>query len=411
MPIKANEDWAFLIGLFYSSGGSQQNEIHFAIEKPVIAYLQSDLFVKSIGARAEPVSQGRKKPHGTYQVRYAKVILDVLKGLSVKTATSFRLGNGKWVPSRYLALAVPSWIKDDRDYMNRFVEGYINGLRASAALKGRLDNGKARGARSGYANGSPHLQVFFNININFCCHRMKDVVEFMRDVTDYLASLGIKGYISRERNDGRTNIHFCYGFHDMTSLQIFTEHFRLMKTRMRLRPLLRLAATKDTVLNFALQRTGGMDNYVLGMLYEKPRTLKELIDNCPKRPYNMTVLQVIKPSIDKLIQMGVIKIKDDTLVYEPSQFRESMIAAFKEKIAERKQKLRALSDKLLYVCRKCSTGGEEVACYHCGKEREPCTRNELRRLNGTIYYGQLRRLGVPMNMVGKREKVDMNGST
>lgn len=123
-----------------------------------------------------------------------------------------------------------------------------------------------------------------------------------------------------------------------------------------------------------------MDGYVLGMLLDGPKTFAQLVEECPKRPYNSTTADVMRPSVDRLKGMGVIVQDGDVWRYEPTQFALGLARYYLERYSTKQSKRKTLSTKELYICRPCNSVGETSTCDVCGGPRERCTSYELRRI-------------------------------
>lgn len=400
-PIKVNQDYAFLMGLFYSAGGIGKNALRFSVDAPVMDYLLTlKKGLREKGTLRSGWHKGRLNDDLKRRICYSQVMFDLLKAFGLKTAPSFNLGKknfGKYVPSRYLVCDIPSWVKRNERFMHYFVEGYANGMKCHAKLNGARDCPDRN-----YANKRrPHLQIHFGIHFGFSCYDDADqALRFTKEFVRHLESHdGIHGWITRQRRDGRRNQHYVFNFHDISSITHFRNKFHIFRPMLNLKLNLRLAATKDKTLSYILQRTKNLDNYVLGMIYEEPKTMEEICAHCPKRPYNMTVQQVLTPSVEKLRRLKVLKETDGKLIYEPSEFKQLIIESLRNRIEAKDRQIRMMSDKFLFLCRACrQVATQGGACETCGKLREPCTRFQLHRLKFTAGYRQLAGLGTPYNL-------------
>jgi transposase-like protein len=325
LPVKANGGFAFLMGLFYSAGGIGAQTLHFAVDRQVAEYMQEELADE---VRESPVviSQG-SEAHGTRSATYGRTMLMVLKKFGLKTADPVQLGHGKYVPSRYLALGIPNWVRREPYFLHRFVEGYVNGLKLSVGLEGRLDGRRER-LDKGY---SFYPTVYCTAKVSFCCRDVKQLEEFALVVVRHLKSLGASpGYLSKARQDGRAMQHRSYSWHTLAGLRNFRDNFLVIRPTARLKLGLRLS--RDPVIKHILERTRGLDNYILGSLIEGPKSEDVLASECPRRPYNMSTQDLLRPSIERLSAMRVIRQVGSQWEYEPSIFVVRLIDYYRKRV-------------------------------------------------------------------------------
>lgn len=369
-PIKANGGYAFLLGLFYASGGIGEAEIKFAVDRAVGEYLRQEISLL-IGEVPTFRKQGsvNHPAHGAHSVAYTRTMLEILTKFGLKTAEPRRLGKGKFVPSRYMTLGVPLWVRREPYFLHRFVEGYFNGLKTQAGLCGRVDE-----------RGRPHTSTYTNVKVLFCSRNERELMRFIKVVVDHLQKLGVyPGWVSKQHNDGRVMKNFCYGVHSRYPLT------NLRKNVLIIRPMIRtkldLALNRDPIVKQVVQRLPeGMATYVLGMLLEGPKSLKDLAADCPRRPYNMTQETLLQPWVSHLQEMGVVVEKDGLLHYEPSRFATTLAAQLMERYETTMRKKQSLAFKPLYRCAKCRTMGDTPTCESCGEKRPRVAQWELRRL-------------------------------
>lgn len=401
LPLRANGSFAFLMGLFYASGGIGGGTLHFAVDRQVGEYLRYELS-NELHEIPEFVSQGRK-PHGSMSLTYGLTMLSVLRKFGLKVAGPVQLGKGKWVPSRSITLGIPRWIRREPSLMHRFVEGYINGLKTSCELKGIIDR-SPRNVTEGKLRRVPHPTTVGKISANFCSYNRRELLAFIRPFVAHLQSLGVTGWLRRARTDHRKMLHYQYSFHTLPQMKNFQENFLMLRPTIRLKLLLRL--TEDPVIKKVTQRIRGLDGFVLGSLLEGPKTSEQLARACPRRPYNMTQTQLLQPSLDRLSRMGVISIIGKKWRYQPRRFALALARGYMADFEARSAKIRKLNTSpKLYLCRACGTVGERARCDLCGRQREPCGRNQLRRLNNPRARLMARELIKSVsNASGRRER-------
>jgi transposase-like protein len=339
-PVSANGGFAFLIGLFYASGSTRSTfEPHFAVDREVAVYLQEELS-QEVHESPTLLAQGseNKPEHGTHDATYGKIMLQVLKKFGLKLAKPVQLGRGKYVPSRYLVLGVPNWIKREPYFLHRFVEGYANGLKLSVGLEGRLDGRAER--------GTFYPTVYCTAKLSFCCRDAGQLEEFSRVVEKHLSDLGVgPGYLTRNRLDGRKMQHRSYSWHTMAGLRNFRDAFLVLRPMAKLKIGLRL--NPDPVIKHVLQRTRDLDNYVLGSLVEGPKTEDALANLCPRRPYNITTTELLRPSIGRLAEMKVIRKNGPEWVYDPAGFVDDLADYFRRRVrAEQVQRALVKQDPM-----------------------------------------------------------------
>ncbi len=326
-PVKANGGFAFLLGLFYASGGIGGNSLHFAVDLEVAEYLRNEL-AGEVRERPAIVKQGsqNRAAHGTYSVTYSLLMLDVLKKFGLKIVPPIQLGRGKWVPSRYLMLGVPYWVRREPHFLHRFVEGYLNGIKLNVGLEGRMEKRRA-------GNGA-YETIFCTAKVNFCSRDSSRVDSFAKIVTRHLRELGVKpGYYSRTRTDGRPMQHTSYSWHTLAGLSNFANAFRVLRPNPSMKISLRIRASSDPVLRRILTRTSDLDNHVLGrLILEGPKSEDELAARCPRRPYNATSADLLHPSIQKLSVMGAIVKGSGKWRYDPAVFAKTTASYYRERV-------------------------------------------------------------------------------
>ena len=384
-PLRANRELAFLIGLFYSSGGAT-SDLHFAVDKQVGEYLQSPAFVAGVGEAPTNLMQGSKlrKAHGTHSFAYSITMLDILRHFGLKTTPHLiHLGDGKWVPSRGLTVRVPTWIRHDLAFRHRFVEGYINGLHISAGLAGRMDYRKPIAAPW---STDMRRVTYANVKISFSNRNEKELLQLVRLVVKHLKAFGVDGWTSHLRQDGRKMQHYSYGFHSLGPLESFYRHFLVLRPNVEAKLRLRLDRNPLTV--HILQKTKDLDNFVLGTLMKGPRTLDELADLCPRRPYNMPTSLLLAPSLTRLERMGVLVKKGTRWVYSPRRFALEQAQYYADRLKRKQGIVDRLRNKQLYICYNCHDVGTSPTCETCGRRGLPrCTDYQLRRFrdNKAVY--------------------------
>ncbi|MDG6989651.1 MAG: IS1 family transposase [Nitrososphaerota archaeon] len=369
LPFQASGGHAFLLGLFHASGGIGGNTLHFAIDREVGEHLQSPRFINQVHETPVAVSQG-KKPHGTRSYTYSLVMLDVLKALGLRTVKPIQLGDGKFVPSRHLTMVVPSWVRRELPSLHAFTEGYINGIKTTAGLAGREER---RGLGS-----TPYLVTYSNVKVSFCNYNKQDLDRFVGIVVRHFRDLGVDGWLSRTRYDGRRMHHYSYAFHTLPQLAAFNARFMILRPMVRIKLALRLS--KDPILNHITQRIRDIDAYVLGTVLEGPKTVPELAVLSPRRPYNMTTEQFLGPSVSRLVRMGVLKKAGNLLKYEPTVFATELAREYASRAKKKSDMKKSLDGKPLYYCPGCRAVGDTPKCVSCGALRPRCTKAELRRL-------------------------------
>ncbi|MDG6948935.1 MAG: hypothetical protein JRM77_03640 [Nitrososphaerota archaeon] len=369
-PLRASGGHAFLLGLFYASGGIGGGTLHFAVDREVGEHLRSAEFAGQIGDAPLAVSQG-KKPHGTRSYTYGIVMLDVLKALGLRTAKPVRLGNGKYVPSRHLTMAVPAWVRRGPASLHAFVEGYANGIKLTAGLAGREER-----PRPGFKVA--HLVTYANLKLSFCNYNKRELDRFVRIVVSHFKDLGVTGWLTTARADGRKMHHLSYGFHTLSQLSAFSDRFAIYRPMVRVKLSLRLS--KDPIVSHVLQRIRDTDAFVLGKVMEGPKTIAELAAASPRRPYNMTTEQFLKPSVNRLVRMGVLKAAGDLLKYDPAVFATELAREYSSRVRRKDEARLALEGKPLYYCPPCKAVGSTPRCESCKSLRPRCTKAALRRL-------------------------------
>lgn len=374
LPIKGDEDFAFLIGLFHGCGG-----INFRGRDPMIRFnVDPDVAEElvRIGRRVGELprvygpshlrvisSSGQEYRRKRIQVSFSRTVESVLVGLGVQKPI-----NKPWASSigphgihggRVLALRdyksdIPSWISSKSNFLRSYVEGYLNSLKLQSFLYGRAVNRQE--SRKCYFEGQMLIR-FAGVDEESVKKRMTTVLSFLR-------SCGITGDIKRNRLGlKRRLIEFEYCVFNYESIKALASSFRILAPC----PTARLAAIEkgyeDTLFMLGLSRCDTDSAVLLGALVRGQSTKKEIF-----RKYRLAEDR-IEASLSFLLSLGLVKRDGQSYSYEPTRFKDRLQKETQMQITEARNYLAKMSRRLFYRCPVCDAVTESWT--HCGIETKP----------------------------------------
>lgn len=316
LPVYPDKWWAWLLGLYFSAGTIYFRDRYYKhrglifrirVANPVIpmvyeaaANIGSTILDYPPEYKPHRVATGLGTGRRPYVTLGWPVFLVLEKfGLPGDLQPEEYFGSG----SRSHKPAVPSWIKENDEYMRYFIEAFINSSRGASYLFPAKDNGPV-----------------FRITITMTGKPEEHVKQFLMDVNGWFQSHGTPGHLRKTDyylNDDPEMTHYLLEFYRMDMTEFFLSNFRIRKPELRARLTVMKAAMEDPVLYEALRTLSTPDNVILGMLIEKPLSKKEV--------ENMLQMQSrgIDESVQRLLDLGLIFLDQEQYCYEPEPFRQS----------------------------------------------------------------------------------------
>lgn len=288
--------------------------------------------------------------------------------LGLKVPKSQRTGK-KWRATRDIDAEIPEWILRRKTYMHDYVEGYLNGLKATAWLHGRIERPGSSQRRRPVVYGGVKLH-FSGLYHNNLLKRAKQVME-------YLKTEGIVGSFCREKDDGRELIHYSFDVDRGESLIKLSQKFKIYKATVKAKLNLRIRSKTEYDILIVLQRCRGVQLLAVYLLLEKPRTYEELVKNWPRRYYDGRQIHIVRDALQYLLRKGIVEQIGEVYHYRPARLLQWLIQAYRKEVEIRRKRVEELSAKLLYICPEDHITDQEQ-CY-CGKKCKPTTRWALRR--------------------------------
>ena len=316
LPIRPNKWWAWLLGLYFSSGTVYLRERYYKhkgiffrvrVHVPVIQMVKEA--VANIGSTVlvyQPKGKSRAKKDrglGTTFRSYVTLgwpVFIVLAKMGLPTEFIDREASGSG--SRSYKTRVPAWIKNNDEFMQFFIEALTNGRGRSMLWPTKED-------------GKPKLCVV----INMVGKPEQYVKQFLVDVNSWFSRHGNSGYLRKTsyyNNDDPDMVCYELYFYRINIPEFFLEHFRITKPDLRARLIISKEAKKDPVLYEALRTLRSPDNVILGMLIEKPLSKEDMVSVLQMRE------EGIEESIEKLMNLGLVFYDEGLYYFEPEPFRQ-----------------------------------------------------------------------------------------
>jgi len=385
-PVKANKDWAWLFGLWFSSGGLlTRNRVGstprhgYLIEertvriradirvfeekvKPLlsrIAYepeLTSPWYMKHGGHK---IDQNKRRGVGNlprkifYLVRPIREIMEKF-GLPTESRNQ-RSKRGCRIPSRRFKLIIPDWILENKENIHGFIEGYINGSQIGSWFHRQ--------------KGETHLTK--GVEIRLSGENEQQALDFLGILEEYLNSLAITG--SFHILPKYTSPFFWFGYHifKKSSLSKLYETFDIKKPDLRAR--LTLNYFMNALLYEACKELTSSEILVLGALVEKSMTTEDIVEAFRFRP------EIVTDAIDKMLRLHLVARQGNKWKIRPTGYRNYLVRVLWAKEHARRRKLLAGSQKFFSRCTSCGNVIEynyRGAC-SCGGHYKPVTRYEI----------------------------------
>ena len=290
-PVIPTEDHAWILGLFFSSGGihnrkrgrtrySYGRNIRFCVSDPIIEKLVEigqrigdfpHIYDPNIGVRDEMPRRTGIGNRRRMTAVFHSVTVEILAkfglprySISVKDKYGWDdTGRGRVYSLRNIGLRLPDWIKQNDGFMHNFIEGYINGQKGASWAYSK--------PYKGYRVIECHVQV-----------RIAGMSEgqtrgFLKKIVQYLKKLNITGMIHKmSYPNARLTCWFAFQIWKLDSLVKLFDSFEILRPDLRARLFL---VKHRTPLTLKMQQElGSLSTVILGLILEKPRTFEEIVN-------------------------------------------------------------------------------------------------------------------------------------
>lgn len=378
LPIKPNKFWARLLGLYWSSGsfyvrhrdGNTEENIHFSIDEEVIPMLQE--ITENIGDTAYettyvPIYTGSDKAKAKLlrcrvrpRIKFSGACAFVLQkfgNIAEATEENITKNSGRHLASRDFNLNVPEWVREDGDYMQAFIEGYLNGQKGHSILH-VLSNGKGMSAQ---------VLIRFRGQIDV------EVKQFWETFVRWFKKKGLTIYYRKMPRRGNS---YEILIHNRKDLRYVQENFRILRTDMRARLLLTMKMSTNYTLYHALKNATSQEIVLLGLLVEKPRVKEELDSILRLKPEHVQLI------LSNLQANGLAIEKDGKYFADLTAYTKKTLLAYKDKMGKVEEIIKTKNQMFPYQCEDCGTVFDEKVrmCENCGsKSIEPVERRKILR--------------------------------
>lgn len=394
-PVEPNEDWAWLFGIWFSSGGlitrsrpskktgyiQEESVVRLRVEqrvyekklKPVlerIAYVPSakDTWYINKGI-THPLDKNRRKGCGNKPKKYivlARPVREIMEkfGLPHEYPKQHALGGGKYA-TRKFQMIVPNWIVENHDYMFAFVEGYINGTGTRSET--RHHKTKTKDCFWRYA------EILFSGLI------LEQVEKIYSQFAEFLTKEDITGYKHSFRKTSKTK-WIGYGIHKTKSLHILFEKFDIQKPDLRAR--LTIIYFVNSLIIQVVKDLDAQSTLVLGYLMEGAKTAEQITEDLRYREETThNALQLLK-KLDIALEV------DGKWQVNPTGCRDNLVKKLWKKELQRRKILIAGHNIFFSRCDSC---GNVIPRNHtgpcsCGGQFGPIERAEVLKKHIKKHY-------------------------
>jgi len=407
-PVKANTDWAWLFGLWFSSGGlitrnrvgSSPRHEGFRIEERTVRIrvdvrvfeekvqplLSRIAYVPELGYPwymkygGHKIDTNTRKGVGNlprkvfYLVRPIREIMEKF-GLPTEERNQHdRIGCR--IPSRRFKLIIPEWVLKSKENLHSFIEGYINGSQIGSWFH--------------RAYGEKHLSM--GVEARISGEDEQEALDFLGIFEEYLTSLGITGTFHCMPK--YTSPFFWFGYHIFkhSALAKLYEMFDIRKPDLRARLI--LGYFMNALLYEACKELTSAEALVLGALLEKPMTSEEIINAFRFRA------ETVASAIRKMQKLCLVAQCGDRLhpqrlcwIVRPTGYRDYLVKRLWAEERLRRRRLMVSGHKFYSKCDRCGN----VVDSHiyrgkcgCGGRYKPVPRHEvLKKTIGPGYISQI----------------------
>lgn len=418
MPIRPDENWARLFGLYFSGGsinarrryitdhykkketpgyytrGGTYDAISFRIrmqEDVAVWAIETLAALHSDAATHNPMKSAvylkRKKLERNSVSRRTKTLptmllswpeLLIMQKMGLPELDKKPSGKG----SRTVRPRIPDWIKENDSFMKAFVEGYMNGPSASVHI----------------TITKIHTLPYTHLYQRIVCYGtpLEDVESFIGDIANWLRSKGLNCRLHKK--EGYTKLcpgqyRFELTISKAKDIQWLSENLEIVKADSRAALLLRLEALSDPFIYEAIREIKPGPAFVLGSLLEEKQTVDELAYSLPMS--RVAVVDALK----RLQLRGLVAREGADYVFKIDRFRDSVLTGHIVMLERLKKRRARYSTKLLHQCAKCHRIYlvERSTCGLCGGDVAPVFRDKtLRSLRHSEAY--LEKLIVTLRM-------------
>jgi len=402
-PVIANDDWAWLFGLWFSCGGlitrtrygSGPRHEGFQFEersvriradvrvfeekvKPLlsriayVANLTSPWYMKHGGHK---IDQNKRKGVGNvprkifFLVRPVREIMEKF-GLPTESRNQ-RSKRGCRIPSRRFKLIIPDWILSNKENMHSFIEGCVNGSQVGSWFH--------------RAKGDTHLSK--GVEIRVSGEDEQQALDFLGALEEHLHSLGITGTFHILPK--YTSPFFWFGYHIFrkSSLSKFYEMFDIRRPDLRAR--LMLNYFMNALLYEACKELTCSEILVLGALVEKPMTTEDIVETFRFR------LETVTAAIRKMQALDLVAKDGDKWRIMPTGYRDQLVEKLWTLELNRRKTIMRNNVLFFSRCNQCSNviPSNYTGSCGCGGQYEPISRVEaLKPLRGRGYNSLIQRI-------------------
>lgn len=383
-PIIADERWAFLLGLWFASGGlttryrgeAEEFNVRYTVDsvvfeekmKPIleqIVYLPTLSEPSYVAHGGHKLDKNKRQGVGSCPKKFLvlrRPIREILEKFGMSTSYPKLAQPRKTQCARKINFVVPPWIKVSASFSHYFVEGYINGSPIGSVFNSRRK----------FLNRS--------VEIRFGAEKKKEVEEFRRFFKETLTREGIDGYLHTLR---KVTSPLCWRgllIHNSRMLKLLFEKYDIRKPELRSRLVLNYFM--NPLLYEACRELTASENLVLGGLIEKAMTSIELAERFRINH------EIIIQSLRKLESRRLVTQRGELFAVLPTAYRSQLMPELWIKIFERRRRVSVASEKFYCRCSKCGSvkegNGSEKCC--CGGRYKPISRADFIR-----YYGHFGR--------------------
>jgi hypothetical protein len=243
-PVTADENWAWLFGIWFSSGGlttrARKGKTKPNIEKGVRIRVDKQVYDKQLAPILEkicyapkpklpwyakkgithPLDKQRRPGVGNQPkkvIHLARPVREIMEKFGLPSHISQKSIKGGKYASRKFNMEIPEWISTHKPKLHSFIEGYINGSGTGSIF-----------------HRAPKGNVERNVEIRFSGVHPAQVEKFFNTITQYLEKLNITG--SKHNMSYRHATYWIgYVIHKNSSLYLLYEKFEIQNPPLKSR--------------------------------------------------------------------------------------------------------------------------------------------------------------------------------
>jgi len=403
-PVIANEDWAWLLGLWFSCGGlitrarptkggylTEERLVRYRVDvrvferkvKPILErightrHLTEVWYIKK--GITHPIDKNRRKGVGNTPKKFFTLLRPVREilekfGLPTEIPDQRHKVGSKYSIRKY-HFVVPPWVKRNKGHTHAFIEGYLNG--GTVGSNFRVANKE---------KGRNFLRR--TVEIRFGAFNPKESEDFHNLFERFLTKIGITGY--RHKISHLKTSQLCwrgYLIHNSKALRLLYEVFDVQKPDLRAR--LALHYFMNTLLYHVCWELSSTEILILGALIEKPYSKPELIELYRCREEHVETCMM------KLQKLDVAQEVDSKWVINPTGYRDQLIKKLWTMELKRRKTIMAKNVLFFSRCNRCSNviPSNYTGLCGCGGQYVPISRVEaLTPLRGHGYNSLIQRI-------------------